>query len=339
MLVARTVLINLAVGAVAALVALAGLELYLRLTVPASSGGSIYRFTLDTPRYKLMKPDAEIVAWGKKLRTNSLGFRDQPVAPKRAGEFRIVVLGDSFTVSAGVDYADMYTTRLRERLQARRPDVTLVNLAVGGYNIVQHELVLREVGLALAPDLILVALFPENDFALDTYEGNYRVAAGLQGEDPPQAWHEELYVWRAYLSKAAGWLRRRIEPAAAIAAGGRDEGWERNAAALRAIAALARERDIDIAAVLLPHTWHFERQGGKFARVEALCADAGLRCLNLLEAFRSQAIPESALRLNVLDSHPNERYNAFVAERLAPWLGALVDQPRLRAIRNAPAQR
>ena len=38
--------------------------------------------------------------------------------------------------------------------------------------------------LGLEPDLVLVSLFPDNDFSNDTYELNYRVASGRE----PSSW-------------------------------------------------------------------------------------------------------------------------------------------------------
>src|SRR5712671_2459392 len=107
----RVLAINAAVCAAAAAIVLAGAELWLRLTVPAPSAGTIFEYTLATARYKLMKPSARVLAWGKELRTNGLGFRDEAatVPAKQAGEFRIIVLGDSFTVSGGVEYRNIYT--------------------------------------------------------------------------------------------------------------------------------------------------------------------------------------------------------------------------------------
>src|SRR5919108_425044 len=95
-----------------AAVLLAGIEIWLRLTIPASSGGSIFEYTLETPRYKRMKPNARIVAWGEELTTNQLGFRDDAptLGPKRKDEFRIIALGDSFTVSAGVAFDRIWTS-------------------------------------------------------------------------------------------------------------------------------------------------------------------------------------------------------------------------------------
>jgi len=304
-----------------ALAALAAVELYLRLTIPGSSKESIYEYTLATRRYKVMKPNATVVAWGKELKTNELGFRDAAPrsAPKRPGEFRIIVLGDSFTVSAGVDYRDIFTTLLEERLKEKYPHVRVLNLAVGGYNVVQYAMVLEEVGLGLEPDMVVVALYPANDFSLDTYEENFRVASGLDAAEPEQPWHKTLYVYRAYLSR----LERFFAPKAEKPDRSKD-GWDQNVAALRAIGRMARSRNLPLAVVALPPTWSLAAQRPLFRRVDAECARLEAACLSLLEPLIASGIDRRALRLNALDAHPNEKYNAFVAAELTPFVARLM---------------
>jgi len=324
--VKRVIGINLAVLSSLVALFLGGLEAWLRLTVPASSKETIYEYTLGTKRYKLMKANAAVSAWGKELRTNDLGFRDRPVGPKLPGEYRIVVLGDSFTVGAGVDFEHIYTRRLEKALGAR-----VVNLAVGGYNIVQYALVLQEVGLHLEPDMVLVAIFPDNDFSNETYEANLRVASGQASAEPEQAWYERLYVHRAYGTRIESKLKALVGSGGPSAPG---TGWEQNVAALKAIAAIARERRIALEVALLPHTWNFEKQRPLFARVKDECARLRIECRDLLEPFIERGVEEATLRLNPLDAHPNERYNAIVAEALA----SMIDH-RAGAKREAGGQR
>jgi lysophospholipase L1-like esterase len=319
---------QLAVCIVLALAALAALELYLRLTIPASSQESIYEYTLATKRYKVMKPNAMVVAWGKELRTNELGFRDSSprLAPKRPGEFRVVVLGDSFTVSAGVEERLIYTSLLQAKLKERVPGVRVLNLAVGGYNVVQYAAVLEEVGLGLEPDLVLVALYPENDFSMDTYDENFRIASGRDPAGADSPWHQKLYVYRAYLGRVEARLRKLFQgEAKAAAAPGSDLGWRENAAALGAIAEMARSRNIPLAVTALPSTWGLPRQRELFRRVEGQCRQLEVPCLTLLEPLIASGVDESSLRLNVLDAHPNEKYNALVAEQLAPFIAKLLN--------------
>jgi lysophospholipase L1-like esterase len=305
---------------------LAGLEGYLRLTVPASSQESIFEYTLETRRYKVMKSNASITAWGKELRTNELGFRDgaSTIPPKQRGEFRIIVLGDSFTVSPGVDYHLIYTSQLQKKLEQRFPNVKIINLAVGGYNIIQYDYVLEEVGLALEPDMVLVAAFPDNDFSNETYDENYLVASGQAPAIPNLSWYEKPYVYRAYGRVLATMLKRLFRGDANTAGAQAQVGWDQNTDALKRIARTAGDRNIPVVVALLPHTWNFKRQRDLFGRVEKFCAQQNLACLNLLEPFIAKKIDESSVRLHELDLHPNASYNAVIADELAPYLSKIL---------------
>lgn len=313
----RLVAVNAALCAALGLAVLAGAEAWLRITVPPYPSESIYEYTLATPRYKVMRPNARLAAWGEELRTNELGFRDQrdAIPPKRPGEVRIAVVGDSFTVSAGVAYPKIWTSLLERDLAPAR----VVNLGVGGYNIVQYRMVMDEVALKLQPDLILVAVFPDNDFTNETLDENHRRALG---EPAPAAhWYEGLYIYRAYGSRAESWLKKFSRAKNKESKGDpKTAAWNENTEALLAMAAEAKERKIPFAVVSLPHTWHFERQRPLFDRFHAFCRAQALPCLNLLEPFIASGVSEAALRLNALDAHPSAAYDAMVARFISPYV-------------------
>ena len=144
---------NVALTVVMALIALAGLEAWLRHTIPPMQEGRLYEYSAEGKRFKLMKPLADMRIFGARMQTNDLGFRDnRPSIPaKEPREFRIVVLGDSFTFGPGVEYEHLYTSLLRSRLARAHPEVSVINLAVEGYNIIQYEAVLEELGQRLSP--------------------------------------------------------------------------------------------------------------------------------------------------------------------------------------------
>ena len=313
---------NVALTGLLALLGLVALEAWLRAQIPPMREGTLYAYTTQSARYKVTLPHARIRMYGTEVRTNALGFRGAEVAPKRPGEYRVVVLGDSMTFGPGVADERLYTALLEKRL----PGARVINLAVEGYNVLQYEAVLQEVGLALQPDLILVALFPVNDFEMDTYHSNVRVAAGQPV--PGEPWRYSLYSYRAYLYKVehAGRqvLERLVTPARAS---GPDLGWERNTAALRQIAHTGRDQGIPVLVSMVPHTRGFETQRALFARVEQWCVQHEVRCLNLLESFRGRRVIDGELVLNRIDAHGNDEYHRLVAELLTPQVAGLMRRP------------
>jgi hypothetical protein len=309
-------------------VALAILEGYLRLTIPASSGGSIYESSASSARHKVMKRDARIIAWGSEFRTNKLGFRDDKsdVPAKGPSEVRLIVLGDSFTVSGGVDFDKIATSLLDKRLKQQRPDAQVINLAVGGYNIIQYDLVLQEVGLSLAPDVVVVAVFPFNDLSNETYRGNESDAAGSP-RSTQTPWYQKLYVYQALLVKVERRLRAMVErpapptpeaiAAAKAAQAVREADAQANLDALERLVNSAKARGLPVVIALLPNTDNFEQQRQDFAAFEKLCETHQWRCSNLLDRFIATGKSPRSLRLNLIDGHPNEAYNAYVAQFLA----------------------
>jgi len=101
------------------------------------------------------------------VQLNALGYRGPAVSAKAATEYRIVALGDSHVYGQGVADADL-ATALIERHYRQPPascDVRVINLGVRAYSINQEYAVLRRLGPALAPDLVLL-FFYLNDFEL-----------------------------------------------------------------------------------------------------------------------------------------------------------------------------
>jgi lysophospholipase L1-like esterase len=94
------------------------------------------------------------------VRINSSGMRDEEIAARRPGEFRIAVLGDSFVWGVGVADGERFT----ERLEAKDPALNVLNFGVTGFSPVQYLLQLDKV-LALKPDFVIAALCLGNDLS------------------------------------------------------------------------------------------------------------------------------------------------------------------------------
>jgi hypothetical protein len=80
------------------------------------------------------------------LRTNGRGMVGPEVAAnKSAGEFRIVVLGDSYTVGGQVPYEQTFPSVLEQRLHAAGySSVRVINAGIGGYTTFNESGLLRE---------------------------------------------------------------------------------------------------------------------------------------------------------------------------------------------------
>ena len=316
---------NVALTVLFLLVVLALDEAYLRYTIGPMQEGTLYEYTLKSKRYKVMKANAHTRSFSADVRTNDLGFRDvrASVPPKAPGEFRIIVLGDSVTFGPGLEYDQIYTSQLEAALRRTHPEVRVINLSVEGYNVIQYEAVLEEVGLGLQPDMVLVGMFPTNDYELGDYATHQRLAAGERMTLP---WYLSFYVYRAHLHRIPELAYKalaRVLPG--NAAEGPDLGKQQNLAALAKIGAIARERHLPLGVLLLPHTKGFATQRRLyFAPATEFCQAERLNCFDLLAEFQRLGLRDGAMVLNAIDPHPNAEYNRLIAAELVPFVSAML---------------
>jgi len=102
--------------------------------------------------------------YGVPVTINSSGMRDREVPLKPAGEFRLLVLGDSVPFGIGVRYEDSFPYQLEQQLNEHHPKrrFRTLNMGVPSYNTEQELIQLRSLGMALKPDAVML-LFSSND--------------------------------------------------------------------------------------------------------------------------------------------------------------------------------
>jgi hypothetical protein len=121
------------------------------LIKPSSTPGLIYE----------LKPNLDTYFKLVRFRTNSRGLRDKEYSvEKPAGTFRVVVVGDSFTMASGVDIEDAFHTDLEDRLNRESEDVSyeFINFGVGGYDPNQYLSSFEHRALYFDPDLLLFCM-------------------------------------------------------------------------------------------------------------------------------------------------------------------------------------
>lgn len=160
-------------------VVLVGAEFYLRAKathivrreeegdpLAASSPEFLVKYT---SRGRRLIPHADVIIRNHHLcgrdiavRTNSRGFRGEEIpADKEEGEIRILVLGDSITWGDYLAEEDVYVTRLGKELSHLAPETRWrsINAGVGDIGITEEIDILTEQGLAVEPDLVILAFY------------------------------------------------------------------------------------------------------------------------------------------------------------------------------------
>ena len=140
-------------------------------------------FVLDAEAGYVMRPSTcvrlKTSEYDGVLKTNSSGMVGPEVGAKPPGQFRIVVLGDSYAVGGQVPYEQTFPAELERDLHdAGYSSIRVVNAGVGGYTTFNESGLLHENLSRLQPDLVIVAAFLGNDVSenvLATAAG-YRIA-------------------------------------------------------------------------------------------------------------------------------------------------------------------
>jgi hypothetical protein len=127
-------------------------------------------FTDDPAMGYRLKPDARVrfatAEFDTEIAINHSGLRDEePIGPKAANERRILILGDSLVLAVQVPFRQTFGELLEQRLNAAQSQYRyrVLNAGVQGYGPVEELLLLKSIGRALQPDLVIHTLFVGND--------------------------------------------------------------------------------------------------------------------------------------------------------------------------------
>lgn len=221
-------------------------------------------------------------------RTNDLGLRNGPVGPRRPGVRRILGLGDSFSYSNSVELHETFFKQLETMADAAGgEEVEVINAAVPAYSTIQEYRYLRDEGLALVPDAVLLGFYVGNDFqdsyelfdslgrpTVDVVEGELRANERFPGARYERqertlrtatltlrsalASNSALYVFLRERFSEALWrfgLRNNPPPpdfCAKVPSPAMQAGWALTRSILDSMHTLCAERGVDLIIVLLP---------------------------------------------------------------------------------------
>lgn len=245
--------------------------------------------------------------------------RDYPLARQSGGQ-RVVVIGDSVCYGFCNDrqvlaVESVFPKQLERMLQETAAEpVEVINLCVSGYDTVQEVEFLVQKGLALQPDIVIVAYCLNDDFDASAELMRFRADPQF-GIDSAIA---QRLVLRSHLARLI-WVRHWQPPPAAQ----QQEAVSRTERGFQRLAALAREHGFQPVVVVFPL---FERAAeyrwGPFhRRVAQIAARHELPLFDLLAPFIAETdgdLPLLQGRCN--REHPDERGHRLAAAAIQDFL-------------------
>ena len=286
-----------------------------------------------------------VTFYRKYYKLNSWGFRDRERQPtKSPGTFRILVLGDSFTFGAGVKFKeDLYPAILESKLNSGGQDSILyevINTGVKGLNTAQQHDYLRENGLALDPDIVIIG-HVLND--AETQQLKSELVSSLQGETLlPLSLHRILnrHSFTYYIARQnlRGLLQEREKSDTGMTAYDayleglyRGHNLQVYSSEVAALVETCRKSSIPVLLVSFPRISRARESPYPFSHItrtlREIATREGIFFVDLLPAIL-QSTTET-LTVSAWDGHPNEVvhaiaaeeiYNRLIAERLIPGI-------------------
>jgi hypothetical protein len=237
------------------------------------------------------------------LDTNSRGLRGPEISVKQPGEYRVLVLGDSFAYGFGVEANQTFSHLLGERLGVR-----VVNAGTPGFGTAQELAFFEEYGSEMAPDMVVLGFFG-NDYADNMKQPTF--ADGALWTDPVLIFGHASYVIGAF-SKLV--LRRNVMVGEDGFAGTIDVS--RTHSLLSRLSDLCRSRKIPLRVMYIPHVdetkFTTQRRRGEGGTSVHRLSVAGLVEVDLLHA-----IERAAQSPYLPDGHLNPNGHRIVADVLA----------------------
>jgi hypothetical protein len=154
-------------------------EIFTRILLPQNVDSQMNIFKLDDVIGFTYKPNVTTYEKGREYnalyKINSIGLRDREYGPKRSGVFRVLLLGDSFSVSHGIPIEDSLSRQLERSLQRTAGKdglvvkIEVINAACGGYSPYNYWRAYSRWKPVLNPDIIIVVLSPDDYDSSNAY--------------------------------------------------------------------------------------------------------------------------------------------------------------------------
>jgi lysophospholipase L1-like esterase len=282
--------------------------------------------------FQLATPNVRGVHKGLLYRTNSAGFRGPEYEEAKApGTFRLVIVGDSFTMGSGVGEEQAYPALVEAKLNARGrlSHVEVLNLGLAGLNLALIVQRLETLGLRFHPDLIVYG------FTVNDIEGPAYRASRAESVAAAQARWQRFAGSPSYLLRLLwpGWLSLTELVRARPGSYSYElednyfhnpDAWAGLAGGLDRLAAIGKTHGVCVHVLLhtvLHHLGSSHVLRPIYERVAGAASERGLTVTQSFPVFRGR--DERTLVVGAYDLHPNAAGHRLLARALVAGLRGL----------------
>jgi lysophospholipase L1-like esterase len=283
-----------------------------------------------------LKPGYHSSHWGVPFSINKLGFRSPEISKQKpAGVIRVLCLGDSITMGPALPDSILYPAVLQKELDEKYPGKTfeVVNAGASGYGIKEEFLLLKEDGLALSPDLVVLqyALYdiPGTDF-YDHINPNRDIPIPgkkfLINNLATARYVLEKYERRGLKNDLYGLADYLAMPPDSEAAQRIERGWSQYFEQLLEMEALCKKNNIQFLFLIIPHRAQFQDRRQAFGpqkRLLAFCRKKNIAALDPSPVFAAQKRPPYFFVDRV---HPDVEGHRIIAGLIADWMAENLPQ-------------
>jgi hypothetical protein len=190
-------------------------EIFTHILLPQNVDSKMNIFATDLVVGFTYKPKATTYEKGREYNAlyqiNSLGLRDREYGLKKGNIFRVILVGDSFSVSHGLPIEESLSRQMERALQKiadkenKNVEFEVINAAVGGYSPFNYWEAYRRWAPVFKPDAVLVGLSPD-DYDCDNANSQYLIEDGemlgffKDGQIPSKKFRSSMKKWRKWLS-------------------------------------------------------------------------------------------------------------------------------------------
>lgn len=265
-----------------------------------------------------LRPSLDVQLRLTGFRTNSRGLRDAEYSvTKPAGTFRVAVVGDSYTMPAGVAIEEAYHSVLEARANEEGNEegealrYEFINFGVGGYSLRQYWAVVQHKVMEYEPDLIMIGFCARNDYRLSPEEL----------EEPYVSRRATRPFFESFIIKQLRLVTRQWEarsstggaPGDTLAAPSETER-DHVANIFSEMKALSGDRAIPVVVAYLDNRY----QRGASKIIEDIVRTSGLHFVDASRPFEGTDIRD--YRLHAVDEHPNGTANRLFADQILQYL-------------------